>query len=76
MTQAIERELKVGEFRGYITANGYVFGFDYASQCWIDNRPLCHRDTSYSRGSASNPISELPRAIAIARAVSLQRPRA
>lgn len=54
------RELHVGEFHGTLTDGGYVVGFDYGLQRWIDTRPTTPRDRAYSLGSASNPISTLP----------------
>ena len=47
--------------RGTWRSDKTFIGFDYESQCWIDTSPTCERDLSCRLGSASNPLTWIPR---------------
>lgn len=53
------KRIDLGSFHGEQHANG-VIGYDYAEQSWVDTRPGASRDANYPKGSASNPLDDLP----------------
>ena len=53
------RQIEVGHFSGMRDDDGYVIGYDYQRQVWVDERPQTQRDPAMPLGSACNPLQTM-----------------